>query len=262
MSEAVAAKTWGEQVAAHKSALLALRARLQNVKSQLPRAQAALSDTATCLSRATAAVEEWSESRSEALMLSARTLTSIQEQLAAAKEALEASAFERGDKSMPMMRLSNGKPAVDFSPFTRARWEAERRKGESMLASEGDGVKVYLQDVPKPFPEEKACSQVRGRHVLVNNAEKAKKIYLEMSVTGTADRGGFLRHASCATFASLASERSECPSARQGGDLGWISKDPNPSKLNQVALHCPRSACSPPFKSGSGFHLFFCEERR
>ena len=39
------------------------------------------------------------------------------------------------------------KPPVDFSVFTRARWEAERRKAEAMLATDGDGViKVYDKD--------------------------------------------------------------------------------------------------------------------
>mmetsp|Transcript_24983 Transcript_24983/g.51903 ORF Transcript_24983/g.51903 Transcript_24983/m.51903 type:complete len:160 (+) Transcript_24983:67-546(+) len=158
----------------------------------------------------------------------------------------------------------NGKQIVDLSLFTRARWEAERRKGEAMLAGDGeDCVKIWDKEMPKPAREEKACNQVRGRHVLVTNSEKAKRIYIEMSVTGTADRQGFLRNANSGRFASLATERSECTgTARQGGDLGWLSKDNNPSKLQEVAFVTPRNACSPPFRSGSGFHLFYCEERR
>ena len=57
-------------------------------------------------------------------LLRPRSLRGIQEQLAAAKEALEASAFERGDKSMPMMRLSNGKPRP---PQTASRAGGFRR---------------------------------------------------------------------------------------------------------------------------------------
>ncbi|CAE8652996.1 unnamed protein product, partial [Polarella glacialis] len=108
----------------------------------------------------------------------------------------------------------------------------------------------------------KACSQVRGRHILVGNVEKVRRIYIELAVTGTPDRNGFLRNASVAKFNTLAIERSDCPSGKKGGDLGWISKGSSDSKLQDVALVTPRGACSPPFRSHGGFHLFLCEERK
>eukprot|EP00434_Breviolum_minutum_P009998 symbB.v1.2.008816.t1/scaffold536.1/size343967/32 len=254
--------TWTEKVEAHRASLVKFRAKLQRFKLDCT----VLADTATALESAAAGVEDWSTSRSTTgLLAAAKDLASLQARQDEAKESLRMCAKGSFAKLTVLPRKVNGKQIVDLSLFTKARWEAERRKGEAMLAGDdGDRVKIYDEEMPKPVREEKACNQVRGRHVLVNNAEKAKRIYTEMSVTGTADRQGFLRNASSTRFAALAMERSECLSAGQAGDLGWFSKDKEniPSKLQEVAFVTPRNACSPPFKSGSGFHLFFCEERR
>lgn len=259
-------KTWVEKVEDHRASLLRLRTQLARLKSSLPGATSVLSDTATAFSGAAAAVEEWSSDDTQ-LLAAAKTLASLLSRHDDVKDSLRATTARRPMTSKPRSKSTSRDRAlpdpVDFSLFTRARWEAERRKGEAMLAGEGDaGVQVYDKELPKPVPKEKACNQVRGRHVLVNNVEKAKKIYLELAVTGTMDRQGFLRHCSSARFASLATERSECPTGAAGGDLGWLSREEKPSRLQEVAFVTPRSACSPPFRSGSGFHLFYCEERR
>ncbi|CAE7233346.1 surA [Symbiodinium sp. CCMP2592] len=269
----VADETWAVKVQSHRASLRELYASVQRLRSTLQPAMAVLGDTSVALKGAAEAVEKWSSTRTmegDLLQEAAAQLAGIRDAQVRLKKALQAECPKGGKDSAsvgaapkPIRTNCGGRTAVDFSLFTRARWEAERRKGASMLAGgEGDSVKVFTQEMPKAFPEEKACTQVRGRHILVNNVEKAKRVYLEMAVTGTADRNGFLRHASGAKFASLASERSECHSAKTGGDLGWIVKDPAPSKLQEVAFATPRSSCSPPFKSGNGFHIFFCEERR
>jgi len=163
--------------------------------------------------------------------------------------------------------------AFDFSAFTRTRWEAERLKGLSMMAdskdsvdigdASGSGIKVFMTDMPKPFLAEKPCIQVKGRHIMVNTAEKARKIYVEISVSGTHDRVGFIRGANLARFANLATERSDCQvSAKKGGDLGWISKGKLHPRLEEVAMATPSGACSPPFKVANNFHMFLCEERK
>lgn len=274
IGQLVADETWAAKVQSHRASLRELYTNVQRLRSTLQPAVAVLGDTSVALKGAAEAVDRWSSTRTEesdSLQKAAAELAGLRDAQARLKKALQAECPKGGKDSAstgavaPKPKRTNcgGRTAVDFSLFTRARWEAERRKGASMLAGgEGDSVKVFTQEMPKAFPEEKACTQVKGRHILVNNVEKAKRVYLEMAVTGTADRNGFLRHASGAKFASLASERSECQSAKAGGDLGWIVKDPASSKLQEVAFATPRSSCSPPFKSGNGFHIFFCEERR
>jgi parvulin-like peptidyl-prolyl isomerase len=182
--------------------------------------------------------------------------------------AVEGDGAERRAKSRDARSKSKQKAPVDFSAFTRARWEAERLKGASMLGTDdtgdagGSSVKVWVNEMPKPFPEEKPCSQVKGRHIMINTVEKARKVYNEISVSGNIDRTGFVRGANLARFISLANERSDCPSAKKGGDMGWLTKSKAESKFNDVAFVTPRGACSPPFKSQNGFHMFFCEERK
>ena len=52
--------------------------------------------------------------------------------------------------------------------------------------------------------------QVRAAHILVKTQPEAQDIYNQIM------KGG--------DFAALARARSSCPSARQGGDLGWFGR--------------------------------------
>mmetsp|Transcript_60068 Transcript_60068/g.130277 ORF Transcript_60068/g.130277 Transcript_60068/m.130277 type:complete len:303 (-) Transcript_60068:22-930(-) len=173
-------------------------------------------------------------------------------------------------KSTDARGKAKAKSHIDLSAFTKARWEAERLKGASMFSAEepepnvsmAGGIKVFLQETPKPFQPEKLCTQVKGRHIMVNTAEKARKVYIELSVSGNVDRVGFVKAVNLQRFIALATDRSDCPSAKRGGDLGWISKGSGDPKLEEVAFATPRGACSPPFKVANFFHIVFCEERK
>lgn len=286
---------FADEVTVHQAALEALREELARASAALHLDSAVhtgLRNTAERLNNANEAVEVLAvgaNSNSKAVgdrLLEAATslsdLQAVHRQLREAlivasgqhpKDAVE-DADRDGDnraKSRDARNKSKLKTPVNFSAFTRARWEAERLKGASMLAAADDsgdsGIKVWIHEMPKPFQEEKPCCQAKGRHVMVNTVEKVRKIYVEISVSGSVDRVGFIRGANLARFITLCAERSDCPyTAKKGGDLGWIAKNKvegkNDLKINEVALATPKGACSPPFKSQQGFHLFFCEDRK
>jgi len=73
-------------------------------------------------------------------------------------------------------------------------------------------LKQKQEQAQKELEEEMAeqSEQIRVSHILVNSSEEAEKI-LEQLKAG-------------ADFAELAKNKSTCPSASKGGDLGWFGK--------------------------------------
>lgn len=275
---------------AHRAALEALQEELKQIKESITPLIGVSANTSIVLGSASSAINVFADQVNDSaeitnqLLQAASSLGALQlehEQLrdtlttaAGQRQACSASDAEFGDrrsKSRDAKRKAKPRAPVDFSAFTRARWEAERLKGASMMGtndntepgeSGNSGVRVFMQDMPKPFQQDKPCTQVRGRHIMVNTAEKIRKIYIEISLTGSVDRIGFVRGANAAKFTAIAMERSDCPTGKKGGDLGWIAKGKVEAKLEEVAFVTPKGTCSPPFKVSNGFHIFLCEERK
>mmetsp|Transcript_109592 Transcript_109592/g.193716 ORF Transcript_109592/g.193716 Transcript_109592/m.193716 type:complete len:283 (+) Transcript_109592:53-901(+) len=275
------------EAASHRAGLHALRAELLRAKEVLPEVEQELKSSAAGLHVAADAVDALAAAGAsgagdgempslvQRLLEAASSLSSTQERQEALRDSLAAAAghpakvagkdhvdsTDRRCKLRDSRSKSKPRAAFDFSAFTRARWEAERLKGASMLGAD-EKIKVYMNEMPKPVQDEKPCSQVKGRHIMVNTVEKARKIYVEILVSGIADRAGFIRGANLARFTSLAAERSDCPSREKGGDMGWLARGKADSKFNEVAFVTPKGSCSPIFKSANGFHMFYCEERK
>ncbi|CAN1312465.1 Peptidyl-prolyl cis-trans isomerase NIMA-interacting 4, partial [Linum perenne] len=50
-------------------------------------------------------------------------------------------------------------------------------------------------------------------------------------------------------FFQVATEYSECPSGKKGGDLGWFPRGKMAGPFQEVAFNTPVGATSAPFKS-------------
>jgi len=57
------------------------------------------------------------------------------------------------------------------------------------------------------------------------------------------------------TFAEEAAVESDCPSARNGGDLNWFGKGQMVSEFENVAFSTPVGGISEPFKTQFGYHI-------
>jgi peptidyl-prolyl cis-trans isomerase C len=90
--------------------------------------------------------------------------------------------------------------------------------------------------------------EVRARHILVPTEEEAKAILVELK------KG--------ADFATLAKEKSKDPSAAQGGDLGWFTKDQMVPEFAAVAFKLEKGQISDPVKTQFGWHIIKVEDRR
>lgn len=65
-----------------------------------------------------------------------------------------------------------------------------------------------------------------------------------------------------AAFPRLAQRYSHCPSALEGGRLGWISQGLLYPQLDSVLFALAENAISPPVETELGWHLLWCEAIR
>ncbi|WP_434668152.1 nitrogen fixation protein NifM [Klebsiella sp. B345] len=63
-------------------------------------------------------------------------------------------------------------------------------------------------------------------------------------------------------FATLAQRYSQCPSALEGGRLGWISRGLLYPQLESALFALTENALTPPVASELGWHLLWCEAIR
>jgi peptidyl-prolyl cis-trans isomerase D len=61
-------------------------------------------------------------------------------------------------------------------------------------------------------------------------------------------------------FAQLAKRESEDPSAKQGGDLGWITQGQMPANLDKAIFSLAKGESSSPIETPSGWHIVKVEE--
>lgn len=128
----------------------------------------------------------------------------------------------------------------------------ERILMERLLTHEGEkaatdtAVKAYYDEQVKQL---KPVEEVRARHILVESEDEAKKV-----VTRT--KGG-------EDFAKVAAELSKDPgSGKEGGDLGFFTKDRMVPEFAEAAFALKAGEISAPVKSQFGWHVIRLEERR
>lgn len=117
--------------------------------------------------------------------------------------------------------------------------EVEKNTGDAALKT------YYDQQIALVKPQE----EVRARHILVENEDEAKKIAARLKAGED--------------FAKIAAEASKDPgSGKEGGDLGFFTKDKMVSDFAEAAFALKPGAVSAPVKSEFGWHIIKLEERR
>jgi peptidyl-prolyl cis-trans isomerase C len=92
------------------------------------------------------------------------------------------------------------------------------------------------------------CTQVRASHILVRTKEQADQIRQEI-INGR-------------DFASAAQEYSICPSAAQGGDLGYFERGMMVPEFEDAAFLLPIGEVSYPVQTEFGWHLIMVTDRK
>lgn len=104
-------------------------------------------------------------------------------------------------------------------------------------------LEYYNKNKESFFESEK----VHARHILVETEEEAKNINQQLK-EGIID------------FAELAKEKSICPSAENGGDLGFFAKGQMVKEFEDVAFSLKPGEISEIVKTEFGYHIIKCEE--
>ncbi len=110
---------------------------------------------------------------------------------------------------------------------------------------EEEEAKAYYDGHPQSFV---APPQVRARHILVEEEEKARAILNEI-------KDG-------RDFAEAAKEYSTCPSKERGGDLGFFSPGQMVKEFDEVAFSLEEGELSHIVKTQFGYHVIQVEEKK
>ena len=84
-------------------------------------------------------------------------------------------------------------------------------------------------------------STATARHILVDSLEICEK--LKDEIAGGAD------------FAAVAREYSNCPSGKQGGELGEFGRGAMVKEFDEVVFSAPVGEVQGPVKTAFGYHL-------
>ena len=84
-------------------------------------------------------------------------------------------------------------------------------------------------------------SQVHALHILVKTEDEAKEILKEIK-SGT-------------SFEKLAQLKSQCPSGKKGGDLGWFGRGMMVREFELTAFELNKGEMSNPVKTQFGWHI-------
>ena len=84
-------------------------------------------------------------------------------------------------------------------------------------------------------------NEVRASHILVNTEQEAKNLLNQIQ--------------SGKRFDDLAKQHSQCPSGRQGGDLGFFGRGQMVPEFENAAFSMEPGQVSQPIKTQFGYHL-------
>mgnify|MGYP006277184419 FL=1 len=85
------------------------------------------------------------------------------------------------------------------------------------------------------------AKKVRAKHILVDNEEHARQLKLQIE--------------DGEEFEEIAKEKSDCPSSKKGGDLGWFGRGKMARPFEKKAFELDEGEISDPVDTQFGFHL-------
>ncbi len=126
-------------------------------------------------------------------------------------------------------------------------------------------VKVSEEDLKAAYTQytkmESGDAEVHARHILVQLDPKATPAQVEAARKKAEGLAAEARKAGV-DFAELAKAKSEGPSAKEGGDLGFFRRGVMVPAFEKVAFALKEGEVSEPVRTQFGWHVLKVEERR
>lgn len=113
-----------------------------------------------------------------------------------------------------------------------------RKKAFEDVKVTPDEIKNYYDKNQEQF---RTGEQVRASHILVKTEDEAKAIKARL------DKGE--------SFEAVAKDKSTCPSASRGGDLGWFARGVMDPDFEKAAFALKEGEVSGPVKTKFGWHI-------
>jgi len=101
---------------------------------------------------------------------------------------------------------------------------------------------------PPVSRKEKSMAKAKARHILVSSKETCED--LKTRIEGGED------------FSEIAREYSQCPSGKQGGDLGEFSPGQMVPEFDEVVFSAEIKKVQGPVKTNFGYHLIEVTDRK
>ena len=115
-----------------------------------------------------------------------------------------------------------------------------------------ENIKIEDAAIEKYYSENQdkyvTPAKVKARHILVESEDEAGAILAKIRAGGD--------------FAELAKEKSTCPSADKGGDLGWFERGKMDPAFEKAAFELKKGEVSDVVKSSFGYHIIKVENIR
>jgi len=152
-----------------------------------------------------------------------------------------------------MMAMEAKKRGIDQKPETKLKLEyiTDQILAKDLEDAQVENVKITDTDIAKYYSDNKEKftigPRVKVRHILVDKEQDAKAILAQLK------KG--------ADFAKLAKEKSKCPSAPRGGELGWITHGRMDPDFEKAAFALKKGEMSGVVKSSFGYHIIQVEDK-
>jgi NIMA-interacting peptidyl-prolyl cis-trans isomerase 4 len=133
----------------------------------------------------------------------------------------------------------------------------EKNKKEKKTGDKKGGEKKGGDKGKKEEKEDKlkTCNFVKARHILCSKQSQIEEIYNKL----IEEHGS---SPSPSEFAKLATEFSECPSGKKGGNLGYFGRGQMAGEFELAAFSTPPSQMSNIIKTKHGYHIILVEDRK
>lgn len=171
----------------------------------------------------------------------------VEQQLARVKQQFSSEAeFEQMLKSM---RMSEDDVREQFKQDLSIQQLINDQVVETIKVPEAD-VQAFYDDHPEHF---KQSAQVQARHILIQVGEEAEAEKKEAARKKLEDLRAQITDG--ADFAALAAEHSDCPSGKQGGDLGYFGRGQMVPPFELAAFALKPGEISEVVETRFGYHL-------
>ena len=171
---------------------------------------------------------------------------------------------EELQRALEQLARQQGMEVADFRQALEQQgiaWESARDTAE-VLRFKVKARKVSDEEVQSAYATEaqNAQHEVRARHIFVPVPQNASAAQ-QAAAQARAERA-LQRVKAGETFALVAREMSEGPTAKQGGDLGYFRRGLMLPAIEQAAFSLKPGEVSPVIRTSSGYHLVLVEDRR